>query len=78
MYLSLMFWDSVVICMVGFCIRKFSFLLLSKTFLLIGKQMYAFGYSLWTTVVTVAPVEVQTHHFLGIVRYMRCRLSLQM
>lgn len=39
--------------------------------------MYAFGYSFSTTVVAVAPAEVQTHSFLGIVRYIRCRLSLQ-
>lgn len=78
LYLSLMFWDSVVVCMVDFYIRIFSFLLHSETFLLKGKQMHAFGYSFWTTVVTVTPAEVHTRSFPGIVRYIKCRLSLQM
>lgn len=62
---------------VDFCIRNFLFLLLSKMVFLKGRQMCAFGYSFWTTVVTVSPAEVQTHSFLGIVRYIGCRLSLQ-
>lgn len=53
------------------------FFLLSKMFLLKGKQMYAFEYCFCTSIVTMAPAPVQNHSFRGTVRRVRCRLSLQ-
>lgn len=53
------------------------FFLLSKMFLLKGKQMYAFEYCFCTSIVTMAPAAVQNHSFRGTVRRVRCRLSLQ-